>query len=270
LRTEELASLSAYLVRLRSVNQALDLLRSARRRDPASFYLQANYALVQLIQGSPEALSEQKVVLRSKPKDLIGMPAEQATWYLRVESALFDLEKLRFKEMQAKGARSSAEKWDELFHVSFVGESGSYEAGTLAEEQKKLLPSDAIAVVQQLLLWLPDDTRLYWLLAELYNAAGKVEEAGTIFDECLNSRGFQPKLLREHRWIVMDETARRRAAAEEKAQQEKAAAEAKNWKNHPEVFWIAGGVLALPLAALLYWQIREVSRRLRGRSPTRH
>src|SRR5262249_2367867 len=32
------------------------------------------------------------------------------------------------------------------------------------------------AIVQQLLLWMPDDPRLYWLLAELYSVQGKTEE----------------------------------------------------------------------------------------------
>src|SRR5207249_8586641 len=37
--------------------------------------------------------------------------------------------------------------------------------------------TEAIALVQQLLLWLPDDTRLYWLLGELYRADGDLKAA---------------------------------------------------------------------------------------------
>jgi len=270
LTTDELVSLSAYLVRLRAPEKALQLLRSGPRSAQGNFYVRANTALIHLILGTPEALNEQLPVKRFKPDDLVGMQPAEAAWFLHVESALFELEKLRFKELQARGMRTSADKWDDLFHVSFVGPSGEYEAGTIADDQKKLLPPDAIAVVQQLLLWLPDDATLYWLLAELYNATGNLEAAAAIFDECLNTRAFQPKLLREHRLIVREELSKRQAAAQEKAQQDAKAAEERNWKNHPEIIWVAGGVVAVPLVLLVYWQVREVLRRLQGERPTRH
>src|SRR5262249_9699783 len=68
----------------------------------------------------------------------------------------------------------------------FVGESGAFEVGTLAVAEKAKLPPDALDIVQQLLVWLPDDLRLYWLLGELYNARGgtaNIEAAQLIFTD---------------------------------------------------------------------------------------
>ena len=51
-------------------------------------------------------------------------------------------------------------------------------------------PADAAAVVQQLLLWAPWDTPLYWLLAEVYADAGRTREAATILDRIVESRQY--------------------------------------------------------------------------------
>jgi len=100
-----------------------------------------------------------------------------------VARSLLDVQKLRRAEQREKGARAPVEKWDDLFHVAFTGPSGEYEAGNIAADQKEQLPADAVATVQQLLIWLPDDLRLYWLLGELYNAKGEYLTAGEIFAE---------------------------------------------------------------------------------------
>ena len=73
------------------------------------------------------------------------------------------------------------------------------------------LPPDAVAVVQQLLLWFPSDVRLYWLLAELYAADGQLAEAQSILDEVAWSRqyGNRTKLM-DHRAAVTAEAEARR------------------------------------------------------------
>lgn len=89
--------------------------------------------------------------------------------------------------------------------VKWVNESGRYEPGKLAAGERAKLPPDAVAVVQQLLLWSPDDTRLLWLLAELYAANGQLREADQVFDQCTWGRNFtNRKLLMDHRAIVRD------------------------------------------------------------------
>ena len=50
--------------------------------------------------------------------------------------------------------------------VRFANDGGIYQPGALATAERAKLPPDAIAIVQQLLLWYPTDSRLYWLLGE--------------------------------------------------------------------------------------------------------
>src|SRR5262249_48715819 len=69
--------------------------------------------------------------------------------------------------------------------VRYVSESGKFEPGKIAAAEKAKLPKDAILVVEQLLIWMPDDLRLYWQLGELFNAHGDVNAARTIFMEFL-------------------------------------------------------------------------------------
>ena len=65
--------------------------------------------------------------------------------------------------------------------LRFVGESGKYEAGKLAAAEAAKLPKDSLEIVEQLVLWLPQDMRLNWLLGELFNSEGDVEAALEIF-----------------------------------------------------------------------------------------
>jgi hypothetical protein len=84
-----------------------------------------------------------------------------------------------------------------------VNEAGVYEPGVLAAKEKAKLPPDAIATVQQLVLWFPNDNRLYWLLAELYAANGEFKAAQDIMNECVSSgRYSNRKALMQHREAI--------------------------------------------------------------------
>ena len=63
------------------------------------------------------------------------------------------LVRLRLKE------RGRADVLDDLFGVKYAGEPGE-----MAEVERKKLPDNAVAVVEQLALWLPADGRLLWQL----------------------------------------------------------------------------------------------------------
>jgi hypothetical protein len=93
--------------------------------------------------------------------------------------------------------------------LQFVGPDGKFEAGKLGPEQRKALPADAVAQVQQLALWLPGDARLLWQLAELANAHGDVATSASIMEGCVTEFGLRSADLRAHRQLV-------RAAAEER------------------------------------------------------
>ncbi len=60
---------------------------------------------------------------------------------------------------------------DEKKPVRFLSEDGKFEVGRIAPAEKKKLPGDAIEIVEQLLIWMPTDQRLAWLLAEVFNAS---------------------------------------------------------------------------------------------------
>jgi hypothetical protein len=55
-----------------------------------------------------------------------------------------------------------------------------------------------------LVLWLPFDDRLYWLLGEMLNAEGNIESAAAVMDELVNARRFSTaRELVDHRRVVV-------------------------------------------------------------------
>src|SRR5262249_35813266 len=88
---------------------------------------------------------------------------------------------------------------DDLFRVKYVGEKGTFEPGTIAAEERKKLPANAVAIVQQLALWLPADTRLLWQLADLANAYGDIRMAAAIFDGLVTDFAQTAPELRQRR-----------------------------------------------------------------------
>src|SRR5207245_2013352 len=89
--------------------------------------------------------------------------------------------------------------------------SGKFEPGKLApREQAKLPPGgidEAIRIVQQLLIWQPNDSRLLWQLGELYNAKGDRVTALRILEALggLGGANFRPAELVSHRIAIKDD-----------------------------------------------------------------
>jgi hypothetical protein len=138
---------------------------------------------------------------------------------------------------------------DALFPVQFVGPSGGYEAGTMAEAERAKLPDDAIALVQQLLMWFPEDARLLWLLGELYNATGDIRTAEQVFDECVGSRRFESPVLREHRRAVKAAVAAIPVPVRESVLPDAG------------TLWLVGGIGGAIVAFFVWLQVRELIRR---------
>jgi hypothetical protein len=115
---------------------------------------------------------------------------------------------VRQRQREAKDAAGL----DDLFGVRYVGDSGKYEAGQLTASERKKLPSDAVALAQQLALWLPADGRLLWQLGELAGAHGDVRTAANILEGCVGEFGLRDPELRQHRQAtraLADELAKR-------------------------------------------------------------
>jgi hypothetical protein len=80
-----------------------------------------------------------------------------------------------------------------------------YLAGQISPERWAELPGDAIPIVQQLLIWMPHDNRLYWLLGELLNARGDPADAKDVLDDLVFGRRYTPTdLLRKHLRILQE------------------------------------------------------------------
>lgn len=194
LTADELADLGAVLVRLGEPAKAVEVLRDAVREHPHHFRLVTNLGTAWQLQGD---LAQAEACLQQAVKLAPGKLQRAEEYHLRL---------VRLRQKQAR----DAQELDDLFGVRYIADGGKYEPGKLAEAQRKKLPADAVAVAQQLALWLPADAPLLWQLAEVAAAYGDVRTAAAMMDGCVTEFGLRAAELREHRQAT-------RAAADELA-----------------------------------------------------
>jgi tetratricopeptide (TPR) repeat protein len=267
----ERVNLSAYLIRLRQYDEAAQVLEGVAAQERQNFMLFANLATAHQLAGRLDrALAYLQQVKDLWPSAWPGLTKDQLDRLRTAEKYHLELVKLRYREsaVAPPGRAGAHEKLDDLFgeKVRFVSENGRYEAGKLAAVEKAKLPAQALAVVQQLVLWLPDDTRLYWLLGELYNANGDVEAAAKILDECIgNIRRFSAADLRAHRLVVQEAKPKEPVLDQAAATPTENAApgSAPRWLPDFRQLVTVGGIAALVVILLGYFQIREMRRRRR-------
>ena len=194
LTADEAADLGALHLRLGDIARAIEILRIAQKENPHHFHLAANLGTAWQMQGDlAQAATCLEQAVRLAPAQL--RKAEQLH--------------LRLVRLRARQPRDAVEL-DDLFGIEYAGPGGKLEADRRAQRQRKRLPDDAVALVQQLALWLPADGRLLWQLGELAGANGDVATAAAILDGCVTEFGLRSDLLREHRRAY-------RAAAEQLA-----------------------------------------------------
>jgi hypothetical protein len=180
---DEEADLGALYVRLGEIGKAIEVLRNAQPLYPNHFRIAANLGTAWQIQGELElaaACLQQSVQLAP------GKYQKEEAYHLKL---------VRLRQHEPRGTQD----FDDLFGVRFIGEDGEYRPGKLALAERKKLPSDAVAITQQLALWLPADGRVLWQLAELANAHGDVRTAAAIMDGCVSEFGMRSAELRRHR-----------------------------------------------------------------------
>lgn len=215
LTVEERLSLSAYLIRSRKYREAVTVLSPAQRLPTGrnNFLVYANLAAAEYLDGQASgipdaarrALDYVSAAVSQWPREWGAVPKERRQWlegmgwtkerfdwYRRAETYFQKLLRARAREPRVPPQQANPlgtdvealfEGGDPPRPVRWVGASGKYEAGQLAKVEQEKLPADAIALVQQLLIWMPDDNRLYWLLGELHNARGEYLTAYRIFKE---------------------------------------------------------------------------------------
>jgi hypothetical protein len=255
---EDQIDLSALLISLGKYQEAINLLEPlARGEGQTNFMVLSNLATAS--QLSAHTLERVPGYLeqadRSWPKKVPNISDPQLAFFRECEKYQRRLVQLREAEIarQPVGARLHPEGVDALFGepgdpVRFVGESGKYEAGGIAAKEKAKLPANAIPIVQQLALWLPNDTRLYWLLAELLNADGQVSDALSIMDECIGAgRRYDSIELKDHRRVLKDWTPPAPPPPPVLPDRKK--------------LFIVGGFVVVVIGLLGYFQLRELLRR---------
>jgi hypothetical protein len=186
LTADETADLGALWIRLGETPKAVALLRAAQREHGNHFRIAANLGTAWQLQGD---LDQAAVALQQAVRLAPGKLQRAEELHLKI---------VRLRQRQPRDAQDL----DDLFSIEFMGEDGKYQPGKLAAAESKRLPSDAIALTQQLALWLPADGRVLWQLAELANAIGDVRTAAAIMDGCVTEFGMSADALRQHRQIL--------------------------------------------------------------------
>jgi len=199
---EENVALAVDLLRLNQAPEAETALKGAR----SGYLPNVTHAHIAAAQGDwPRAFDYLDIANGERaPATLPNLSAEQLAWQFKLNRGLL-LKLIQLRQKEARGAKvpPDDELPDDLFGVKFVNAAGDFEPGALAPEQAAKLPPDALAVVQQLVLWFPYDARLFWLLGELYAAKGEVLAAQKIMDELVGSMTYSNrKVLMAHREVV--------------------------------------------------------------------
>jgi hypothetical protein len=190
LTADEVADLGAVYVRLGKPDKAVGVLSPAARKNPDHFRLAANLGTAFQLSGDLDRAADQlEEAVRLAPEKW----REAEKWHLK-------LVRLRLKEKA-----NAVAALDDLFGVKYDGEPAK-----LADVERKKLPEDAVAVVQQLALWLPADGRLLWQLGELANAHGDARTAAAILDGCVTEFALNSPDVRKRRQLY-------RAAADDLA-----------------------------------------------------
>jgi hypothetical protein len=259
--------------------EAIRVLEAALAQDPKNFMALANLAIAHQLAGNLErAVSYEGLALEAWPDTYPGFTLDQLRWYRRAEKYYNLLLMLRLREMEQP--RSQEKTVDQIFApVDLVRAEGGYEIGHISARQLAELPPDAVAIVEQLLYWLPLDNRLYWLLGELLNAKGNVYSAYQVFntvisppdqpnktDQTFVKQPDQPRLLRQH-WKLLGEDPRAKTEpkledlTETSTPKETSGSKTdSSWLPDPRALGVgfAAGVLVTLLAGL---QLREIRRR---------
>lgn len=265
---QDLANLGACELRLGRPAEAIEVLTRAATRDRRNFTVLGNLGTAYQLAGQPVAALGRLAEARDVwPRECSGLTPIQLNWYRKVEGYQDRLIRLRARE---SAAGRPADAPDDLFGVRFLSEGGTYRAGDLAPSERRKLPPDAVAVVQQLLIWLPADTRLYWLLGELLNAQGDISAAAEALDECLWARRFDSATLREHRRILREAVASAPPAPPTTSPEPAAPELPPGWHFNRGLAVGVGAGAGLLVGLLVYLQVREVrQRRARRQAPGR-
>lgn len=293
LSLDEKIALSSDLLRFRQNdvlrNEAIDLLQPLTRRPPAgqAFFILMNQSHAYVLRGEFKAaydLAYSALTDYGYPRAIYDLSAEELRWYEGMERNYY-LPFLRHRQTETSLRKASLQDGlDPLFPspargkvdpVRFENAQGEYQVGGIAPAELAKLPPDAIAIVQQMILWNPSDSRLVWQLAELYNAVGDLRASTRFFEMCVNElKNSHPELMKHRRLVLSawneqqlvlskQEEARRLEEETKKQAAEEAKRQAISEERQRQLMIGAGVVVVL--VVISYWQTREFIRRLKAR-----
>jgi tetratricopeptide (TPR) repeat protein len=256
-------ALSAVMMRLGENAHAMSLLRDDPllvRADPLAA---AQLSTLLALEGKyEEAAIYCRQALDAWPVARAPYTPAQLRSCKRSELYALQLYRNRAKE-RAKGEKNGREP-DDLFGLRFARSGASYVHGRPTPEDQKKLPGDALGIVEQLLLWMPSDSRLYWQYAELLNAMGNTNQAAQVMDECLWNRRYDAPLLRQHHQILREALAAAVETGGVALPTPEAAVEV-SWRIDRGLVTAVGVLAAMVIVYLAYQQVREYRRKRQKR-----
>ncbi|MBL8823615.1 MAG: tetratricopeptide repeat protein [Planctomycetia bacterium] len=207
LTPDEQADLGGYLLYLKQVNpripafeEAVQVLEPAARANPRHFALAANLGTAYQLTGkldAAERLLQSAVDLAPEDK------REMEELHLR-------LVQRRLRENLPRGAQPDL---DLLFGRAaapfrFVDQSGQWHYGKLAPVEVQKLPQQspqtATKQIEQLLVWLPDDGRLHWQLAEWFMVIQQQPFALELYKDSVDTFRLSHPQLKQRRALVQE------------------------------------------------------------------
>jgi hypothetical protein len=193
---EQKINYSAVLIRRGRALEAVQFLRNVYEENRDNFVVTSQFATAHFLTGNPDfegaSLRYMKRALDKWPKTWADLNDEQKK-FLKImgweENIDFDryrrceehLQRLIANRLHEKKLRAEKKPFDETVDpifldakdqpIRFVNDEGKFEAGKIAAAAKEALRRDCVEDVEQLLIWMPNDQRLLWLLAETLNAS---------------------------------------------------------------------------------------------------
>ncbi len=290
--TLERLSLSAYLIRQGKPRLAARILEQLTREDPNNFVAAANLMTAYYLLGLPsvhrkhetevmgrwpekmaDLSKEMQILLTQMDWDQKSITGSKYAQLRRAERYFQKLLELRDRERETGRMRQLRDHLpDALFGDALrFDRKDEFRVGKPPANARGELPEDAVEIVQQLLVWLPTDSRLLWLLGEVYNAKGDVYNAKGVYKKltgglspAYGGPNMPPFLAAQKEALAKHKVQKRQSnfpqdLAKKVSKQE----DAKPAYTPPIVDWRAlfvGVGAGIVISYIGYWQIRQLTR----------